>query len=71
MDWLREERKMKKLSLRPDPRMAWIYDSRDPRYNDPQTKDLRKRREHAFSLCAEADIREAELNDNMTPPNTG
>lgn len=40
---------MKRFSMQPDPDMAWIYDTTHPRYNSPEARDLRNRRDAA--LC--------------------
>ena len=39
------------LSMKPDPEMAWIYDTRHPEYDTPRVRDLRARREHALASC--------------------
>lgn len=51
------------LSLQPDDHMKWIYDSRDPRYNDSATKDLRERRFMALHNAPRWMIHMAEMND--------
>lgn len=56
---------MKKLSSKPDPLMAWIYDRDHPDYDSDKAKDLRIRRENALSACPKWMIREAECNDNL------
>lgn len=54
-----------KLSLRPDPHMAWIYDSSHRDYNTQEAKDLRERRAYAIRSAPEWMIREAQFNDEM------
>lgn len=53
------------ISLLPDAHYAYLYDHKDPRYHDPQSKDLRDRRwaalraapQYAYSLALENDER--------------
>ena len=56
---------MKRLSLNPDPDMAWIYDHTHPDYNTPRAQDLRERRSRAIANAPEWMRREAQLNDLM------
>lgn len=59
----------RRLSLKPDPWMRWIYDYRDPRYNDPQTIDLRNRRDAAIRSAPRWMIEMARTNDLMRKAN--
>lgn len=57
---------MKNLSLKPDPHMKWIYDYSDrERYNSPEARDLRVRRDAALRTCPEWMIETAMINDQM------
>ena len=54
---------MKRLSMKADARMAWIYDSSHRDHNSDVAKDLRERRRRALSQAPEYMAREAEFND--------
>jgi hypothetical protein len=54
---------VKRLSLKPDPDMRWIYDYTHPDYNSERAQDLRMRRELAIRNAPEWMRREAALND--------
>lgn len=53
-------------SLNPDPWMRWIYDYRDPRYNDPATRQLRDARFEAIRSAPEWARNDALNNDILT-----
>lgn len=54
---------MTELSMHPDPWMRWIYDHRDPRYYEPETKELRDRRHAALRDCPSWMVEIAMEND--------
>ena len=54
---------MKKLSLKPDADMVWIYNCYHPDYNSEQAKDLRERRRQALASCPQWMKEEARMND--------
>lgn len=63
--YITEEREVKKLSLRPDPHMRWIYDYTHPRYNSDEAKDLRERRRAAIQGAPRWMLDEARSNDAL------
>lgn len=54
---------MKRLSLKPDEHMRWIYDPSHPEYNSARAEDLRERRAAAMRNAPAWMIEEARLND--------
>lgn len=56
---------MKRLSLKPDADMKWIYDNNHPDYNTPRVRHLRDARDAAIRSAPEWMIKEAEMNDSM------
>jgi len=54
---------MTRLSLNPDPWMAWIYDPAHPDYHSAEAKDLRARREAAIRNAPQWMKEEAAYND--------
>ena len=53
------------FSLHPDPDMRWIYDYHDPRYNSPEARDLRERRDRALRTAPRWMVEQAAINDAM------
>lgn len=62
---------MKRLSLNPDPDMAWIYDYTHPDYNTDRAKHLREARSRAIASAPEWMVREAQMNDVLSSMNNG
>jgi hypothetical protein len=56
---------VKRLSLEPDARMRWIYDTAHPDYHSDRARDLRARREQAVRNAPQWMIEEARMNDNL------
>lgn len=56
---------MKRLSLKPDEHMRWIYDPSHHEYNSARAKDLRERRSAAMRNAPAWMIEEARMNDAL------
>ena len=56
---------MKRLSLDPDPDMAWIYDGNNPASKSDQAEDLRERRARAIQSSPRWMLLDALLNDHL------
>lgn len=54
---------MKKLSLKPDADMAWIYENNHPDYNSARARYLREARSSAIRFAPQWMIEDARIND--------
>lgn len=57
---------MTRLSLNPDPHIAWIYDTTHKNYNSDIAQDLRNSRTAAIASAPKWMVFEAQLNDTLS-----